>query len=429
MQPSTQTRHETPASGPDAGVVAGQPAGKPGWLPALVKRFGSKTPEPAAASSDADPLMAFPSETPPASSPKASPAPSAKASQAPLQAVEATKPATAKPAAAKPAPARNRQAVRLMVAGGVIVAVAVPSLGVLAVRRFPMPQFGAAERRTGNLTIDTRPAGSQVLIDGQGRGVTPVTLALEPGAHTITVRNGGDERVVPLTIGAGAEVSQYFEMKVVEAAVVAGSLSIVSDPPGARLAVDGKPRGNSPITVADLTAEPHKVTVTSDAGSVERTVAVAAGGVTSVMFALPKASGPMAGWLSISSPFDVEVQENHDVIGTSGATRIMLAAGRHDIVLANRTLGYQETRRIEVVPGQTASIRVEAPKASVSVNARPWAEIIVDGANVGQTPIANIQVSVGTHEMVFRHPQLGERRETVVVTAKGPNRIAADLTK
>ena len=63
------------------------------------------------------------------------------------------------------------------------------------------------------------------------------------------------------------------------------------------------------------------------------------------------------------------------------------------------------------------------------MNARPWAEIIVDGANVGQTPIANIQITVGTHEMVFRHPQLGERKQTIVVTAKGPNRIAADLTK
>src|SRR5215204_6382822 len=120
MQPTVRTRLETPASGPDAAVVAGQPAGKPGWLPALVKRLGSKTPEPMAASSDSDPLMAFPSEM--------SPAPS-KASQAPLQAAEVTKRAPAKPGAAKPpaaAPARNQKAVRLMVAGCVIVAVAVP---------------------------------------------------------------------------------------------------------------------------------------------------------------------------------------------------------------------------------------------------------------------------------------------------------------
>ena len=63
------------------------------------------------------------------------------------------------------------------------------------------------------------------------------------------------------------------------------------------------------------------------------------------------------------------------------------------------------------------------------MNARPWAEIVLDGNSVGQTPIANLLVSVGPHEMVFRHPQLGERKQTVVVTAKGPNRIAADLTK
>ena len=160
MQPTMRTRHETPASGPDAAVVAGQPAGKPGWLPALVKRFGSKAPEPKATAGDADPLMAFPSETSPA------PAPAPKAVQAPVQApvqaVEAAKPVAAKPSTAKPASRkRNPQAVRLIVAGSVIVAFAVPSLGVLAVRRFPMPQFAAAERRTGNLTIDTRPAGSR----------------------------------------------------------------------------------------------------------------------------------------------------------------------------------------------------------------------------------------------------------------------------
>jgi hypothetical protein len=147
------------------------------------------------------------------------------------------------------------------------------------------------------------------------------------------------------------------------------------------------------------------------------------------MFSLSKASGPIGGWLSISAPFDVEVVEAEDVIGTSGTTRIMLAAGRHTITLINQTLGYQEGRKIEVTAGKTVAIKVDPPKAGISVNARPWAEIVMDGNSVGQTPLANLLVSVGPHEMVFRHPQLGERRQTVVVTAKGPNRIAVDLTK
>src|SRR5438876_918300 len=84
--------------------------------------------------------------------------------------------------------------------------------------------------------------------------------------------SGGDERVVPLNIASGAEVNHYFEMKAVEPAVVVGRVSIVTDPPGARVAVDGKARGTSPIIVTDLTPADHKVTVTSDTGSAERTI-------------------------------------------------------------------------------------------------------------------------------------------------------------
>ncbi len=311
----------------------------------------------------------------------------------------------------------------------VVALVVVPILTMLAIRRFPLPQFRAAAPRVGNLTIDARPVTSEVLIDGERRGMTPLTLSLSPGAHTITVRTGSDERTVPLVIAAGADVTQYFEMKAAEPAAPFGRLSVATDPPGARVAVDGRPRGTSPLTVADLTAEEHKVTVTSDAGSAGRTVIVTAGGTASVVFSLSKVSGPVGGWLSISAPFDVEVVENENVIGTSSASRIMLASGRHNVMLTNRSLGYQEGRRIEVTAGKTIAIRVDPPKASVSVNARPWAEVMLDGNSVGQTPIANLLVSVGPHEMVFKHPQLGERKQTVVVTAKGPNRMAVDLNK
>ena len=65
------------------------------------------------------------------------------------------------------------------------------------------------------------------------------------------MRSAGDERIVPLTIASGAEVSHYFDMKLAEPAVVIGRVSVVTDPPGARVSVDGKARGTSPITVTD----------------------------------------------------------------------------------------------------------------------------------------------------------------------------------
>ena len=385
------------------------------WYTGLVRFFGGNAaPQKTGdAGTNANALLAFPSEA----VSRHEPAPIA-------DVAKRSAPKVAKPANAVTPTPKLLHAIAIV--GGVAV---LAGLGALAIQRYPILQVNAREPRLGNLTINTRPNDAEVLIDGTRRGTTPLTLALTPGTHTVTVRSAGDERVVPLTIASGAEVSHYFEMKAVEPAVVVGRVSVVTDPPGARVSVDGKARGTSPITVTDLTPADHKVTVTSDTGSVERTVTVTAGGVASVMFSLPKVAGPVGGWLAIAAPFDVEVVEHDDVIGTGGTSKIMLAAGRHDLTLMNRMLGYQEARRIDVAAGKTMSIKVDPPKVSISVNARPWADVSLDGASLGQTPISNFLVAVGTHEMVFRHPQLGERRQSVIVTVKGPNRIAADLTK
>jgi hypothetical protein len=301
-------------------------------------------------------------------------------------------------------------------------------LGVLALRRFPL-QRAAEQPRPARVTINARPDNLEVLVDGDSRGTTPLTLSLAPGNHTLVVRNGSDRRVVPLTLAAGADVTQYFEMRPAEPTATVGRVSIVTDPPGARVSIDGKVQGVSPLTIDDLAPTTHKISASNGAGSAERMVPVQAGSTASVMFSLPKVAGPVGGWLSITAPFDVEVAEGGDVIGTGSTSRIMLAAGQHDVTLSNRRLGYQSGRTIDIAAGKTLALRVDAPKVAVNVNARPWADVTADGNSLGQTPIASVLLAVGTHEMTFRHPQFGERRQTVVVTGNGPNRIAVDLTK
>jgi hypothetical protein len=423
MPSPLRARRESAASGPKTAVVAGGAgSGNRPLFGRLFDLFRSTRPEQPRTVADphANALLAFRSEATLRSEP-----PPIAAPVAPPIAVEV---ATA-PQSSWRLPTGDILAPRFVRPALIALAVVVVAgLTALAIR-FPVSRFVAATPQVGNLTINTRPLASEVLVDGVKRGTTPLTLSLAAGPHTVVVRSGRDERVVPLTIAAGADVTHNFEMKAAEPAALLGRMSVATDPPGARVAVDGRPRGTSPITVADLTAEEHKVTVTSEAGSAERTVMVTAGSTASVVFSLTKVAGPVGGWLSISSPFDVEVFENDDPIGSSGASRIMLAAGRHNITLSSRALGFTDTRRIDVAAGKTTAIRVEAPKVSVSVNARPWADIVLDGNAVGQTPIANLPVAIGSHEIVFTHPELGQRKETVTVSAKGPNRIAVDLTK
>ena len=86
-------------------------------------------------------------------------------------------------------------------------------------------------------------------------------------------------------------------------------------------------------------------------------------------------------------------------------------------------------RQIQIVAGQTTSIRLEMPNGTLSINALPWAEVWLGARALGETPIANLPVPLGSHELLFRHPDLGEQRKTVVVGAGAPVRVGVDLRK
>jgi hypothetical protein len=117
------------------------------------------------------------------------------------------------------------------------------------------------------------------------------------------------------------------------------------------------------------------------------------------------------------------------VIGTTETDRLMLPAGDHDIEMSNEALGFTAKRSVRVTAGKTTATKVELPNGTLSLNAQPWAEVWVDGERVGDTPIGNLVRRVGSHEVIFRHPELGERREVVVIAVGKPARVGVDLRK
>jgi len=79
---------------------------------------------------------------------------------------------------------------------------------------------------------------------------------------------------------------------------------------------------------------------------------------------------------------------------------------------------------VTVKAGQVATVTMTPPEGLLSINAQPWANVSIDKKDVGETPLANVKVALGEHELVFRHPTLGERRQTVVVKAGAPTRVS-----
>ena len=134
MQSSLRARRESPASGPETAVDAGRGSGS-GWFPALFRIFSSKAAAQDVPAPDVNPLLAFPSETVPRASetvPRAESAPIPDAKKRPVL---------------RPSPLPRQNFLRPALI--VLVCVAVPSLGVLAIRRFPIPLFTASAPRSG----------------------------------------------------------------------------------------------------------------------------------------------------------------------------------------------------------------------------------------------------------------------------------------
>jgi serine/threonine protein kinase len=307
--------------------------------------------------------------------------------------------------------------------------IAILGLGGYAARRAFVAPVAATAAATGTLNVTTNPTGAEVSVDGQAAGVTPLTLTLKAGPHSVELRGSGEPRTVPVTITAGTQATQYIELPRAAPASV-GQLQVRTEPAGAPVSVDGVPRGRSPVLVDNLRPGDHAVVVDSEYGAVKHTVAVTAATTASLVVPLTPAEGaPVSGWLSVAAPVDVQIFENKRLLGTSQSDRIMVSAGRHEIEIVNEVLGYRSVKTVQVPAGRVTPIKVDWPRGTIAINAVPWAEVSIDGDRVGETPIGNYALPIGPHEIVFRHPELGELRQVATVTLRAPARVSVDLRK
>jgi hypothetical protein len=264
-----------------------------------------------------------------------------------------------------------------------------------------------------------------VFVDGKPHGVTPLGVELPPGEHIVELRTDTERRRIPITLTAGGQVSQYLEFARTPQA--SGELLVRTEPIGAAVTVDGNYVGRSPVSVPDLSPGTHTVVMTLNGETQTERVIIENGRTASLVVSVGAAQKTAAGWVRIDVPVDVQVLENGRVIGNSDFDRLMLPIGRHDLEFVNEALGYRERRAVQVVAGQTSTMRPEWPRGSMALNAVPWAEAFVDGQRVGETPIGSYSVPIGPHEVLFRHPELGERRLAVTVTAREPLKVGVDL--
>lgn len=345
-----------------------------------------------------------------------------------------------------PAPRKNQRSRRTIMglAALALVGIGIPSIAYLrsgaelpgfapaapgaapAVSQPVAPPAVAPPAVQGSASIISRPDGAQVLVNGVAKGVTPLTLSMPIGTYTLELQNGTSKRSLPLVIEAGAVVRQYVDL--LPSTGETGRLDVQSDPPGAQVTINGTPRGVTPLSLAAIEPGQHRIAVSNGENTVNRSVSVSGGSTASVHISLAPA-GAAGGWITVEAPIELEVLENGRVIGTNATDRLMLPAGTHDLELVSTAFGVRTPVTVQVPAGKAVSVPVVLPKGTISVNALPWADVWLNGQAMGTTPLGNLSVTVGNHEVIWRHPQLGERRQVVKVTGSAPVRASVDFSK
>ncbi len=125
-------------------------------------------------------------------------------------------PLTQLPLAKAPRPNRKRrsaQAVgRLLRAAAIAVGLVVlwggTYLGARSLLGFPSILFP-----TGYLTVQSQPAGLEVLLNGELQGITPVTVEVKAGRYTLALRSSRSTTLVPVTVEAGTWHTERIEVR------------------------------------------------------------------------------------------------------------------------------------------------------------------------------------------------------------------------
>ncbi len=217
---------------------------------------------------------------------------------------------------------------------------------------------GVRERLVGALSVQTEPAGAQILIDGETVGPSPLFgRQMLAGTYSLRVQREGFETVTePIVVQGGGQVERVLRLT-----PDARDILMTTSPSGARVSVDGQERGST----------------FGQAGPDYEEVAAAMG--------LTPAD--------VSAPLLIE----------------HLAPGRH-LVRIELECHEPQLLGIEValdkdrnLPLRFEPIRLTPSLGSLSVESIPaGAEVLVDGEPAGTTPARVEEVCSGEHDVALR---------------------------
>jgi serine/threonine protein kinase len=237
--------------------------------------------------------------------------------------------------------------------------------------------------------------------------------ALETVAHTHGLRLGADAlgplvcKAVPeviieaqevMTRRSGSDISVDEAAPTVETPIIVNSVtgSLPLDPEGPR---------------AQTVASPRRLARTRSWKKLAWIPAIAVLGIVGAIYWATRPSSPR-----IETTQELPPPRRVDAAGTTAPQ-----GGNHAANLPNGTVANGGAIPVSTGPTSPASgpethlMKAPKPKtAYLTVSADPWAFVFIDGTKRGTTPLNDLQLTAGPHELLLENPDLKSRSSKVV---------------
>ncbi|MGR3294050.1 MAG: PEGA domain-containing protein [Candidatus Scalindua sp.] len=278
--------------------------------------------------------------------------------------------------------------------------------------------------KTGSLIINSKPSGGTICLDGKEAGIAPSNIkGLQLGAHLVEVKLDGYE-----VWSEGVTVNADKENKLTAVLqILTGSLNIKSEPSNAIVVVDGNEVGNSPVSITDLIPGKHIVEVRMDGYA---TWSESVDVVHSKEASLTAELQQLKGSVNIKSdPTNATIIVDGNEVGNTPAGIADLVPGKHLVEVIME--GYSSwSESVEISTGKENHITAVLQQLTGSLNIKSEPEnamIIVDGNEVGNTPIVIADLNPGKHLIEVMMEGYSNWSENVEVRVGKENHITAVL--
>lgn len=233
----------------------------------------------------------------------------------------------------------------------------------------------------GTISVDSYPTNSEVYLNGEYIGNTPLSKKINIGKYTIEVKKEGYKiytKEVEIIRGRETIIIANLERKV-------GGLSIKTEPQGATVYIDGKNYGLTPLDIYDIEVGKHEVLITKEGyKSITKEIEISED-IIEISEILEK--GVSKAYIN-SNPRGATVIIDGKEIGKTPLEIKEISLGRHFITL--KALGYEEmTKTIDITNElNTFSFSLIQLNHTLIIETEPeGATVYLDDVIKGITPI------------------------------------------